>query len=157
MDTSTQKAMRTRVSAVFADFHSSCSKFVVTSWRLLRLEDSCPFKKPVDDVRRNRPRNEDIVSSCHVVVVKPSQKGCSGIFRNENFQDFVWGAANRGEDEFAWPLYNCKVGVKMRDMVPMSRLRAPLDEGMVVSVMGVSWIESCGEWKERRMTYHFFL
>ena len=54
---------------------------------------------------------------------------------------FCWGAANRGEDEFAWPLYNCKVGVKMRDMVPMSRLRAPLDEGMVVSVMGVSWIE----------------
>ena len=30
-------------------------------------------------------------------------------------------------------------GVKLREMVPMSRLRAPLDEGAVVSVMGAPW------------------
>ena len=32
-----------------------------------------------------------------------------------------------------------QVGVKLREMVPMSRLRAPLEEGAVVSVMGVPW------------------
>jgi len=54
--------------------------------------------------------------------------------------------AEGDEDEFAWPLYNCKVGVKMRDMVPMSRLRAPLDEGMVVSVMGDEQPDGTRNW-----------
>lgn len=50
------------------------------------------------------------------------------------------------EEELAWPLYNCKVGVKLREMVPMSRLRAPLDEGAVVSVMGEEQSDGTRAW-----------
>ncbi len=44
-------------------------------------------------------------------------------------------------EELEWPLYNCKVGMKIREMVPMCRLQSPLDEGMPVSVS----IESDGK------------
>lgn len=50
------------------------------------------------------------------------------------------------EEELAWPLYTCKVGVKLREMVPMSRLRAPLDEGTVVTVMGDEQSDGTRAW-----------
>lgn len=34
----------------------------------------------------------------------------------------------------AWPLYSCKVGAKLRELIPLRLLQAPLEEGMLVHV-----------------------
>ena len=61
------------------------------------------------------------------------------------------GGPSGSQSELEWPLYNCKVGVKIRQMVPMCRLQSPLDEGMRVSVS----IESDGKqlWVSGRAGY----
>ena len=40
----------------------------------------------------------------------------------------------RSSAQEAWPLYNCKVGAKLRELIPLRLLQAPLEEGMQVLV-----------------------